>query len=370
MKRSPGSIFQHQDAPRIYTPYRGSQRLADLALAAPYCQDLYRPLVRDRVRVAYVLGCMLLAELHLHGWIRLSHGRIYPADTASTDDSALTEILEHLRAVPYAEPAVKWLDFLALGELSTTLVWRRLVQDGAAQVEGKRRRARYVLADVRASLWARRFLEAHGTVDEVSDAAVVLWRGLRELRLDARALELDRVSAGRRGVPGRAGTAVRRSCLCPRPRGHPAVAAAHVPFRPTWFPTRRLEEFDPCLICAAALPKPREVSMPRSRPVGCRPVRSLAMRSPPRPRPPWSPGSWWSGSRTPARTSRSCSPGSQLSTGCSVSATWRRPGWSRSTPPAARSTIWPAVGWGGRWVSAPAGWPWPPTPRSPSGSSG
>jgi hypothetical protein len=118
------------------------------------------------VGATHVLGCMLLAELHLQGQIRLSHGRIYPAIQHRPTTARWSDILGHLHSVPYAEPAAKWLDYFALGEHSTTLVWQRLTQDGAAQAERKRRRTRYVLTDPRATRWARRYLEVHGTADE------------------------------------------------------------------------------------------------------------------------------------------------------------------------------------------------------------
>lgn len=174
------------------TPYRGSDQLADLVLTANYSQDMHRPLARDRSRVACVLGCMLLAELHLTSQITVGRdSRLFPARSASDDDSALTRLLREMHAQQTALPAIKWLEYLALDERATTWVWRRLVQVEAAQTERRWRRNGYVLTELRATWWARRYLEEQGTAAELPDAAVILWRGLHELRLD-KDLELDR----------------------------------------------------------------------------------------------------------------------------------------------------------------------------------
>ncbi|GAB3167695.1 hypothetical protein GCM10027258_93450 [Amycolatopsis stemonae] len=185
----PGSIFRYQ-----VTAYQGSDRLADLALAALYSQDMHRPLVHDRDAVAYVLGCMLLVELHSARQIRIGpDGRIYPGrPAADVDDSAHADILEYLHAVKRVEPVASWLDYLVIEQRSTTSVWKRLVQAGAAKAERRwRRRVRYEVGDFRVTGWARRYLEVHGTARDVPEEAVVLWRALRELGLNARALDLQ-----------------------------------------------------------------------------------------------------------------------------------------------------------------------------------
>ncbi|OXM59636.1 GPP34 family phosphoprotein [Amycolatopsis vastitatis] len=177
------------------TRYRGSDKLADLVLTAMFCRDMHRPLVHDEDRVAYIVGCMLLAELHQQQQIDIGRdGRIYPARRATNCDGALAAVLSDLQAERYAQPAGKWLDFLARDHRATERAWQRLVIAGVAEPEQKqwlRRRPRRALTAFLATAWARQHFEEHVTEDaEVPDAAVVLWRGLRELRIDDRALEM------------------------------------------------------------------------------------------------------------------------------------------------------------------------------------
>ncbi|MDS0140565.1 GPP34 family phosphoprotein [Amycolatopsis sp. CM201R] len=157
---------------------------------------MHRPLVHDDERVACVVGCMLLVELYQAGQLQIGRdGKIYPTRGASNEDQTLNAVLADLQAQRYSELAATWLNYLVRrDECATTLVWQRLVRGGDALAEKsgwRRRRSRYVLTELRATIWARRYIEEHVTdnIEEIPETAVVLWRGLKELRLDA-ALEI------------------------------------------------------------------------------------------------------------------------------------------------------------------------------------
>ncbi|SFW74689.1 Golgi phosphoprotein 3 (GPP34) [Amycolatopsis australiensis] len=161
-------------------------------LTANFAQDMHHPLVQDRARIACVLGAMLLAELRMAGLIKVGpDGWIGPARPADTDDCALAPVLEDLHTFRSAEPARKWLQYFTLDDRATTFVWKRLEHDDVARTERTWRGRRHVLTEVRATGWTRRYLEIHGAASDVPAPAVVLWHGLQQLRLDARALDLQ-----------------------------------------------------------------------------------------------------------------------------------------------------------------------------------
>lgn len=182
--------------------YRGSDRLADLVLTATFCRDMHRSAVRNPERVAWVVGCMLLAELSQLGQVRVGHdGRLHPVRGVANDDPVLMAVLAKMQAEPFDRAIVKWLEYLAQDDRSTLLVWQRLVQAGAAASARKqrlRRHPRLELTELRATRWAHLYFQEQ-VIDlrkdsgdtEVPPGAVLVWRGLRELHLDVGILDLD-----------------------------------------------------------------------------------------------------------------------------------------------------------------------------------
>ena len=108
-------------------------------------------------------------------------------------------ILEDMRREPVPHPAGKWLDYLALEHRATTLVWRRLVEAGAARPEPARwprRTPGFALTGLQPTTWARHFLGSAAAMGPaLPPAAVILWRALdallpdRDLDLPAPAVE-------------------------------------------------------------------------------------------------------------------------------------------------------------------------------------
>ncbi|VVJ22656.1 Uncharacterised protein [Amycolatopsis camponoti] len=176
--------------------YHGSDRLASVLLTAPWCRDSNRPLVHDDDRIACVVGCMLLLELYFDGNIGVdAGGRIRPVGTTSDDDPALKDLLTAIRGALPPRPALSWLHYLTQQHRAITMVWQRLVDAGVAAPAEKRRwrsRPRRVMTELLATAWAPHYLSRNVTVDDaIPQPAIALWHGLKALRLDARALEMD-----------------------------------------------------------------------------------------------------------------------------------------------------------------------------------
>ncbi|MEQ0560728.1 GPP34 family phosphoprotein [Amycolatopsis sp. NEAU-NG30] len=177
--------------------YSGFDRpIADLTLLGIYCDSMYQALVRDGDRIAHVVGAILLAELYLHGQIRIdAGGKIHPQRRAHNDDVSVNEVLADLQAQPHARPAGPWIRYFAHDHRATRLVWRRLVEADVAQEEKSRlrwKKPRHVLTSYLPVGWTRKYLE-HQVTDQaaVPPAAAILWRGLQALCLDSRTLDLD-----------------------------------------------------------------------------------------------------------------------------------------------------------------------------------
>ncbi len=163
---------------------------------------MHRSAVRNPERVAWVVGCMLLAELSQLRQVHVGQdGRLHPERGVSNDDPALMAVLQKMQAERFDHATAKWLEFLAQHDRSTMLVWQRLVQAGAAAPARKtrlRRHAQLELTELRATRWARQYL-LEQVIDlpknpddtQVPPGAVLVWRGLEELPLDAAILDLD-----------------------------------------------------------------------------------------------------------------------------------------------------------------------------------
>ncbi len=181
------------------TRYPGAHRLADLVLTATYCEDMRHPVVRDGNRIAWVVACMLLAELALTGQIQVSRdGRLAPASRTPIADVAAGPVLRALQLEPEPCSCSEFLQYLVLHDRVTGWVWQRLVQQDIA-IDKKpttlsrllHRPTQYEVANVRATASARLYLLKAVTDDEpVSPDAVTLWHGLRELNLHDRVLDM------------------------------------------------------------------------------------------------------------------------------------------------------------------------------------
>jgi hypothetical protein len=197
--------YKTADAPigkYIVPRYHGSELPADLVLSATFCEGMHHQAVGNHERVAWVVGCMLLTELSQCGQVGVGEdGRLHPVRDVINDDPALMAVLEKMQAEQFDHAIVKWLEYLAQDDRSTMLVWQRLVHAGAAAPARKRRMRRHPqlqLTDPRAGWWARQYLQqqvtdpsGHFRAVEIPPGAVLVWRGLQELPLDAGILDLD-----------------------------------------------------------------------------------------------------------------------------------------------------------------------------------
>ncbi|MEV5721748.1 GPP34 family phosphoprotein [Amycolatopsis mediterranei] len=186
----------------IVPRYHGSDLPADVVLSATFCEGMHHQAVGNHERVAWVVGCMLLTELSQCGQVGVGEdGRLHPVRGVINNDPALMAVLAKMQAERFDHAIVKWLEYLAREDRSTMLVWQRLVQAGAAAPARKRRMRRHPLlqlTDPRAAWWARQYLQQRATdasghlgAVEIPPGAVLVWRGLRELPLDAGNLDLD-----------------------------------------------------------------------------------------------------------------------------------------------------------------------------------
>ncbi|MGC7100658.1 GPP34 family phosphoprotein [Amycolatopsis lurida] len=176
--------------------------MGDLLLTATYYRDMYRSSVRNVDRLARVAGCMLLAELCQAQQARIRPGGlVVPLGEAPARDPAAAAVVRDLRDEPIAQPADKWLEYLALNGHATTLIWQRLIERGVAVERRSRWRSRgpaFTLTSVLATNWTRHYLttvaEAHNPLPA---EAVILWRALGELQLDGHALQLPAATSDR-----------------------------------------------------------------------------------------------------------------------------------------------------------------------------
>jgi len=176
--------------------------VADLVLTALYSRDMYRSAVHDDDRIAWVVACMLLVELHFDRKIGIgADGSIHPARGASHDHHVLETLLKSEPNAHDARHAAVWLGYLAQHHRAITMVWQRLVNAGVAAPEEKKwrwSRPRRSLTNPLACAWAREYLREHVTAAEVPEPAIALWHGLQALSLDADDLEMEHLDIARR----------------------------------------------------------------------------------------------------------------------------------------------------------------------------